>query len=68
MGFKLVFGNNMHLNVHPDTRGETDKLFKRLAQGGKVDMPLTEMFWGDYFGSLTDQFGVKWMFNCASKT
>lgn len=67
MGFKLVFGNNMHLNVQPDTRAETDKLFKRLAEGGKVEMPLMEMFWGDYFGSLTDKFGVKWMFNCASK-
>ncbi len=67
MGFKLNFGNNMHLNLQPDTRAETDKLFQRLAEGGQVEMPLMEMFWGDYFGSLTDRFGVKWMFNCASK-
>jgi PhnB protein len=25
------------------------------------------MFWGDYFGTLTDKFGVKWMFNCTEK-
>jgi len=68
MGFKLNFGNNMHLNLHPDSRAETDRLFQRLAEGGKVHMPLEEMFWGDYFGSLTDQFGVQWMFNCSSKT
>lgn len=67
MGFKLNFGNNMHLNLQPDTRAETDRLFHRLAEGGQIEMPLTEMFWGDYFGSLTDRFGVKWMFNCASK-
>ncbi len=67
MGFTLNFGNNMHINVHPDTRGEADRLFKRLAEGGKVDMPLTEMFWGDYFGSFTDKFGVKWMINTSSK-
>jgi len=30
-------------------------------------MPLQEMFWGDYIGSLTDRFGVQWMFNCSSK-
>jgi PhnB protein len=30
-------------------------------------MPLQEMFWGGYFGSLVDQFGIRWMFNCASK-
>ena len=29
-------------------------------------MPLTEMFWGGYFGSLVDRFGIRWMFNCAS--
>jgi PhnB protein len=25
------------------------------------------MFWGGYFGSLTDRFGIRWMFNCSSK-
>jgi PhnB protein len=68
MGMKLVFGNNSFINLQPDTRDETDRLFARLGAGGNVDMPLTEMFWGDYFGSLTDKFGVHWMFNCASKT
>ena len=67
MGFKLAFGNTMHLNLEPDTRAETDRLFKELSAGGKVDMELQEMFWGDYFGSCTDRFGVKWMFNCTEK-
>jgi PhnB protein len=67
MGMKLTFGNNSSINLQPDTRVDTDRLFARLAAGGKVDMPLAEMFWGDYFGSLTDKFGVQWMFNCASK-
>lgn len=68
MGFKVNFGNNVYINLEPDTRAETDKLFKALSEGGKVEIPLQEMFWGDYFGSLTDKFGVQWMFNCASKT
>jgi len=68
MGFKLTVGNNVYINLEPDTREETDKLFGALAEGGKVEMELQEMFWGDYFGSLTDKFGVKWMFNCTSKT
>ncbi len=68
MGFKLQFGNNQFINLQPDTRTETDALFQRLAEGGKVEMAPQEMFWGDYFGSLTDRFGVQWMFNCASKT
>ncbi len=68
MGFKLNMGNNVYINLQPDTRAETDRLFALLAEGGRVDMPMQEMFWGDYFGSLVDKFGVQWMFNCASKT
>jgi PhnB protein len=68
MGFKLIQGNNVHINLHPDTRAEADALFSKLSAGGKIDMPLTEMFWGDYFGSFTDKFGMKWMVNTSSKT
>jgi PhnB protein len=25
------------------------------------------MFWGDYYGSLKDKFGVQWMFICSEK-
>ena len=68
MGFKLNDGNNVHINLELDTRAESDKLFYALSEDGKVEMPLREMFWGGYFGSLTDKFGIHWMVNCASKT
>jgi PhnB protein len=68
MGFSVATGNNMYINLEPDTRAETDRLFKALSDGGKVEMPLQEMFWGGYFGSLLDKFGIRWMFNCVSKT
>jgi len=67
MGFKLSAGNNVHINLEPDTRAEADRLFNGLSSGGKVEMPLQDMFWGAYFGSFTDQFGIRWMINCASK-
>jgi PhnB protein len=68
MGFKLTAGNNVHLNLEPDTRAETQRLFDALAVNGTVGMPLTDMFWGALFGYLVDQFGICWMFNCNSKT
>jgi len=68
MGFSVKAGNNVYLNLEPDTRAETDRLFDALSVGGKVEMPLQEMFWGGYFGSLVDRFGVQWMFNCPNKT
>lgn len=67
MGFKVNFGNNVFINLEPDTRTETQRLFKALSEDGKVGMELQEMFWGDYFGSCTDKYGVEWMFNCSSK-
>ncbi len=67
MGFNVNAGNNMHINLETDTREETDRLFNALAAGGNITMPLQDMFWGDYFGSCTDKFGVQWMVNCASK-
>jgi PhnB protein len=65
MGFTVKFGNNVYVNLEPDTREETDKLFAALSDGAEIEMPLQVMFWGDYFGSLTDKFGVRWMFNCS---
>ncbi len=67
MGFKLNKGNNVYINLQTDTRQETKRLFDALSEGGQVTMELQDMFWGDYFGSCTDKFGVQWMFNCSEK-
>ena len=61
MGFKVTFGNNFYISIHTDSREEADKLFNGLSEGGKVEMPMADQFWGDYFGSLADKFGVRWM-------
>lgn len=49
-----------------DDRGETQRLFSLLSEGGKVTTPLGMQPWGDYYGKLTDQFGVQWMLNCSA--
>jgi PhnB protein len=67
MGFTVNFGNNVNINLEPDTREETKRLFTALSKGGKVTMELQDMFWGAYFGSCTDKFGVQWMVNCANQ-
>jgi PhnB protein len=67
MGFKVSQGNNVYIMLQPDTRSETDKLFKGLSQGATIEQELQDMFWGDYYGSLKDKFGVQWMFACPEK-
>jgi PhnB protein len=68
MGFAVTPGNNVFINLEPDSRADTRRLFNALSEGGKVEMALEEMFWGGYFGTLVDRFGIHWMFNCASKS
>jgi PhnB protein len=67
MGFHLNFGNNIHISLEPDTKAETKRLFDALSEGGKITMELQVMFWGSYYGSCTDKYGVQWMFNCNEK-
>ncbi len=62
-GQKLIQGNNAYISLHPDNKQEADRLFNGLSAGGEVEMPLADQFWGDYFGSLKDKFGVCWMIN-----
>ena len=63
MGFQVTQGNNFYICIGPDSKEEADKLFNGLSDGGKINTPLQEMFWGAYYGDLTDKFGIKWMVN-----
>ena len=67
MGFKVLQGNNVYIMVEPDTRVETKRLFDALSNGGTAEMDLQDMFWGAYYGTCTDKFGIHWMFNCYEK-
>ncbi len=67
MGFSIRQGNNIYINLMPPTRAETRRIFNALADGGSIEQELQDMFWGDYYGSCTDRFGIRWMFNCPEK-
>lgn len=60
-------GNNVYVCLHFDDVNDMARRFDALAVGGKVTMPLQDTFWGARFGTLTDAFGISWMFNCMLK-
>jgi PhnB protein len=64
-GHKLVVGNNVTVSIFPDSKEEADRIFKALSAGGKVEMPLGNQPWGDYYGGFTDKFGIRWMVDYA---
>ena len=67
LGQRIEAGNNVTVNLEPDTRAEVDELFAKLSEGGdpSLSMPPMEMFWGGYYATAMDKFGMRWMFNCA---
>jgi PhnB protein len=68
MEFNLITGNNIYINLEPDTKAGTIRLFKALSNGGKITMELQDMFWGGYYGTCSDKFGIQWMFNFIGRT
>jgi len=54
-------GTNLSLCISTDTKADADRIFTGLSEGGKVQMPMQDMFWGDYYGMLTDKYEVQWM-------
>ena len=67
MGQKLTVGNNFYIAIQPESKAEADRLFTKLSVGGKVEIPLQDMFWGAYFGAFKDRFGIQWMINYDGK-
>jgi len=67
MGFTVTPGNNMHISLEPTTRAETKRLFESLSEGGIVEIPLQDMFFGAYYAGFQDKYGINWMLNCTNK-
>ncbi|MEO9885558.1 MAG: VOC family protein [Balneola sp.] len=64
---EITSGDNIQLNLGFDDEEELEKVFKKLAEGGTITMPLEVTFWQAKFGMLVDKFGVRWMVNCSLK-
>ncbi len=62
MGHKLVEGNNVTISLNPDSKGEADRLYGGLSEGGTDSVAPHDEFWG-YWGTCKDRFGIRWMFN-----
>ncbi len=61
MGQQLIAGNNFHLVLGTESKEESDDLYGKLSAGGEETLPMQDMFWGAYYGQLTDRFGIQWM-------
>jgi PhnB protein len=55
---------NISLTLITRDEAEASTIFNKLAAGGQVSMPLTDMFWNAKFGVLKDKYGIEWFINC----
>lgn len=62
-GPPVEMGNNFAISYQAESRHQTEELFQKISEGGRVTMPLGDTFWGAYFGACTDKYGINWMFN-----
>ncbi|MCL2063088.1 MAG: VOC family protein [Candidatus Cloacimonetes bacterium] len=60
-------GNNFYISVSVDSKEEADRIFYALSEGGKIQMPLDNTFWGAYWGQFEDKFGIQWQVNYDKK-
>jgi PhnB protein len=61
MPYEGIKGLSLTLNY--DTNAEAERVFKALAEGGKVTMPMQPAFWAKAWGMLVDRFGTPWIIN-----
>ncbi len=55
--------SNVHVCLHFDDLADMTAKFEALSKDGTVTMAVHDTFWGAKFGTITDAFGVRWMFN-----
>ena len=52
------------LSIQIASVADAERIFKELADGGTVVLPIAKTFWAERFGMLVDRFGIPWQINC----
>ena len=60
--------NRSKISISAGSKSEADQLFNGLSEGGEVEMPMADSFWGSYFGMFRDKYGIEWMIEFDSKS
>jgi len=71
MASDLVMGDyvapaGFTITISGDDKDELTGYFNALAEGARVDLPLSPQPWGDEFGQLVDKFGIAWGVNISA--
>ena len=65
-GMDYTPGSAISVSLSGDDEAELRGYYDKLKVGGTESMPLETAPWGDWFGMLTDKFGVDWLVNISA--
>lgn len=57
----LITGNAVSLYLNCNSKQQMQQLYAALSQGGTQTHPIHQTFFGEWFGNLTDPFGIHWL-------
>lgn len=66
-GMPFKTGNNINIAILESDTEKIKSWFNKMKVGGTVEMDLQQTFWSKLYGSLTDKFGVPWLFSCTEQ-
>ena len=75
LGDQVVMGGDVAPDRYEEPKGfslslqipataDAERVFRELAEDGRVVMPLEKTFWAERFGMVVDRFGIPWLINC----
>jgi PhnB protein len=53
--------NRSKISISAESKEEADKLFIGLSKAGKIEIPIADSPWGQYFGMFRDKYGIEWI-------
>jgi PhnB protein len=54
----------VQMSISVSTTAEGERVFKALAENGKITMPFQKTSWSSGIGVAVDRFGIPWMVTC----
>ncbi|GGM19477.1 VOC family protein [Promicromonospora citrea] len=60
-------GVTVALTGGPEDHDYIRGAYEKLSDGATPSQPLELAPWGDYYGALTDKFGIAWMFDIGTE-
>ena len=60
VGSPYVKGSNIALTLGTPDEAEITRIFSAFADEGSVQMPLGKTFFSEFYGMVTDKFGITW--------